>query len=64
MSRASLGTFASGDGESANVNDEIDPAFVNDKYNLLFPLQFYWDGADVRDMDEQKLPPGRARRSA
>jgi len=51
-------------GESANVNDEIDPAFVNDKYNLLFPLQFYWDGADVRDMGEQKLPLGRARRSA
>ena len=51
-------------GEPANVNDEIDPAFVNDKYNLLFPLQFYWDGADVRDMGEQKLPLGRARRSA
>src|ERR1700686_2539512 len=45
-------------GAPANVRDEIDPAFVNDKYNLLFPLQFYWDGATVRDMGTQKLPLG------
>ena len=45
-------------GEPANVKDEIDPLFVNDKYNLLFPLQFYWDGAAVRDMGVQKLPLG------
>ena len=41
-----------------NVKDVIEPAFVNDKYNLLFPLQFYWDGAAARDMGEQKLPLG------
>ena len=46
-------------GEPANVKDEIDPAFVNDKYNLLFPLQAYWDGAEVRDMGMQKLPLGQ-----
>jgi hypothetical protein len=46
------------DGAPANVKDEIDPAFVNDKYNLLFPLQAYWDGAPVRDMGVQKLPLG------
>jgi hypothetical protein len=45
-------------GAAANVRDEIDPAFVNDKYNLLFPLQAYWDGAVVRDEGTQKLPLG------
>lgn len=44
--------------EPANVRDEIDPAFVNDKYNLIFPLQLYWDGAVVRDESTQKLPLG------
>ncbi len=42
----------------ANVRDEIDPAFVNDKYHLIFPLQAYWDGVVVRDMGTQKLPVG------
>jgi hypothetical protein len=42
----------------ANVRDEIDPAFVNDKYNLLFPLQFYWDGVEAKDTGTQKLPLG------
>lgn len=47
------------DGEPANVKDEIDPAFVNDEYNLLFPLHVYWDSsADVQDMGMQKLPLG------
>jgi hypothetical protein len=47
-------------GESAVVKDEIDPAFVNDQYNLLFPLHVYWDGsADVQDMGVQKLPLGK-----
>src|SRR6202140_3812227 len=45
-------------GEPANVKDEIDPAFVNDEFNLLFPLHVYWDGIDVRDMGMQKLPLG------
>jgi len=47
-------------GEPANVRDEIDPAFLNDEYNLLFPLHVYWDSsADVRDMGMQKLPLGK-----
>jgi len=48
------------DGEPANVKDEIDPAFLNDQYNLLFPLHVYWDSsADVQDMGVQKLPLGK-----
>ena len=47
-------------GEPANVKDEIDPAFVNDQYNLLFPLYVYWDySADVQDMGMQKLSLGK-----
>src|SRR5262244_1120246 len=43
-------------GEPANVQDDIDPAFINDQYNLLFPLHVYWDsGAEVQDMGRQKL---------
>jgi hypothetical protein len=46
-------------GEPANVRDQIDPAFVNDQYWLLFPLHVYWDsGADVQDKGMQKLPLG------
>ncbi len=46
--------------EPAKVKDEIDPAFVNDEYNLLFPLHVYWDSsADVQDMGKQKLPLGK-----
>ena len=46
--------------EPANVKDEIDPAFLNDQYNLLFPLHVYWDsGADVQDKGMQKLPIGK-----
>jgi hypothetical protein len=48
------------DGAPANVTDEIDPAFVNDQYNLLFPLHVYWDdSADVQDLGTQKLPVGQ-----
>jgi hypothetical protein len=47
-------------GEPANVKDEIDPAFYNDQYNLLFPLHVYWDSsADVKDMGMQTLPLGK-----
>jgi len=47
-------------GEPANVKDEIDPAFLNDQYNLLFPLHVYWDSsANVKDMGMQKLPLGK-----
>ena len=46
--------------EPANVQDDIDPAFVNDQYNLLFPFYVYWDySADVQDMGMQKLPLGK-----
>jgi len=48
------------DGAPANVRDEIDPAFVNDQYNLFFPLHVYWDsGADVEDLGTQELPLGK-----
>ena len=47
-------------GEPANVKDEIDPDFLNDQYNLFFPLHVYWDSsADVQDMGMQKLPLGK-----
>jgi hypothetical protein len=47
-------------GEPAYVKDDIDPAFVNDQYNLLFPLFVYWDySADVQDMGMQQLPLGK-----
>jgi hypothetical protein len=43
----------------ANVKDEVDPAFVNDNYWLLFPFHVSWDyGADVQDLGKQKLPLG------
>ena len=42
----------------ANVRDQIEPAFANDKYNLIFPLQAYWDGAAITDKGTQKLPVG------
>jgi hypothetical protein len=35
-------------GESSMVKEEIEPAFVNDNYWLLFPFHVYWDSsADV-----------------
>jgi len=48
------------DSQPANVKSEIDPAFVNDQYTLLFPLHVYWDSwADVSEMGMQKLPLGK-----
>src|SRR6516225_2304861 len=42
-----------------NVQKEIDPAFVNDQYWLLFPFHTCWDtGATVEDKGMQKLPLG------
>jgi hypothetical protein len=46
------------DAASANVKDAIEPAFANDKYNMIFPLQSYWDGAALHDKGMQKLPLG------
>jgi hypothetical protein len=44
----------------ANVKDEIEPAFVNDNYWLVFPFHVYWDtSADVQDKGMQKLPLGK-----
>ena len=45
--------------QPANVKDQIEPAFVNDNYWLLFPLHAYWDtSATVTDQGMQKLPIG------
>jgi hypothetical protein len=47
------------DREPAIVKSEIDPAFINDQYWLLFPLHLAWDGAKVEDTGEHKLPLGK-----
>lgn len=48
------------DAAPADVRDKIEPAFVNDEYNLLFPLHVYWDSnTDVQDQGTQKLPLGK-----
>jgi hypothetical protein len=42
-----------------NVQKEIDPAFINDQYWLVFPFHACWDtGATVEDKGMQKLPMG------
>jgi len=41
------------------VKNQIEPAFVNDNYWLLFPLHAYWDkSATVTDEGMKKLPTG------
>jgi hypothetical protein len=53
--------------QPANVKDEIEPAFTNDQYWLVFPFHAYWDtGATVEDGGMHKLPLGKgsARRVA
>ena len=41
------------------VKDEIDPAFINDQYWLLFPFHLSWDAsAKVEDTGVHKLPMG------
>jgi hypothetical protein len=46
--------------EPANIKSQIDPAFNNDQYWLVFPFHVYWDSsADVQDMGMQKLPLGK-----
>jgi len=45
--------------QPANVKDEIDPAFLNDNYWLLFPFHAYWDkSATVTDQGVKPLPIG------
>jgi hypothetical protein len=41
------------------VKNEVEPAFVNDNYWLLFPFHAYWDtSATVTDQGMHKLPVG------
>lgn len=43
-----------------NVKGEIEPAFVNDNYWLVFPFHAYWDtSAVVTEKDKQQLPLGK-----
>ncbi|HEX6649484.1 MAG TPA: hypothetical protein VF075_08090 [Pyrinomonadaceae bacterium] len=47
------------DSQPANVKNEVDPAFVNDNYWLLFPLHAYWDkSAAVTNQGIKQLPIG------
>jgi hypothetical protein len=53
--RSQLGT------QSDAIKNEIEPAFVNDQYWLLFPFHVVWDtSALVTDNGMQKLPVGDA----
>jgi hypothetical protein len=46
--------------QAAAVQDEIEPAFVNDQYWLVFPFHVVWDGsATVEDAGMHKLPLGK-----
>jgi hypothetical protein len=47
--------------ESAIMKEQVDPAFVNDNYWVIFPFHAYWDssGADVQDKGMQPLPLGK-----
>jgi hypothetical protein len=46
--------------QPANVKDEVEPAFTNDQYWLIFPLHAFWDtSADAQDKGKQKLPIGK-----
>lgn len=45
--------------QSDMIKNEVEPAFVNDNYWLLFPFHAYWDkSATVTDKGMQKLPIG------
>jgi hypothetical protein len=45
--------------QSDQVKNEVEPAFVNDNYWLLFPLHAYWDNsATITNQGMQKLPIG------
>jgi hypothetical protein len=45
--------------QSDVVKNEVDPAFINDQYWLLFPFHVVWDGARVTDNGMHKLPIGK-----
>jgi len=41
------------------VKNEVEPAFVNDNYWLLFPLHAYWDkSATITNQGMKKIPAG------
>ena len=45
--------------QSDMVKNEVEPAFVNDNYWLLFPFHAFWDtSAAATDQGMQKLPVG------
>ena len=45
--------------QPADVKEQMEPAFVNDNYWLIFPFHVYWDtGATVTNESMQKLPMG------
>ena len=45
--------------QSNQVKNDVEPAFVNDNYWLLFPFHAYWDtSATVTDQGMKKLPAG------
>jgi hypothetical protein len=47
--------------QPANVKGEIEPAFVNDQYWLIFPFHVIWDtSADVEDTGMHNLPLGKS----
>ncbi len=47
--------------QAANVQEDIDPGFVNDNYWFMFPFHAYWDtSATVTDDGMQKMPIGKA----
>ncbi len=46
--------------QSAEVKDDVDPAFQNGNYWLIFPFHVYWDtSATVTDEGQQKMPLGK-----
>src|SRR5437870_3607233 len=45
--------------QSDTVKNEVEPAFVNDNYWLLFPFHAYWDkSAKITNAGTKKLPIG------
>jgi hypothetical protein len=45
--------------QADQVKNEVEPAFVNDNYWLLFPFHAYWDkSATITNQGMQKLPIG------
>jgi hypothetical protein len=46
--------------QPADVKDNVDPAFVNDQYWLVFPFHVIWDSSpEVKDAGAAKLPIGK-----